>query len=275
MRLFDINGHVDTALIHAEQSAKDKDVDWKTVYESGNDVQSLELSFSTPTRLLWSKRDSDEDLADSTVYACLWSEWKLTLFDDIKDAVKARNSSSAYYCCASNIARLSRLGWSVPADLNPDMTRVVTDQQADFRQAALTSLPHASVAGEGLVKTFIEYARRNAPLSAKEVLCPPLTLSDRNYLFYSNSIASSSGLTPSPLTPPNSINRSAGINDFTPDAIYYQIDCDAIRHGLDARTTCMLRNIPNKYTQVHELPQTIPHPTKTLPGACRQWSLQC
>lgn len=272
VKLFDINRQAGVIVVSVEQRAKAnaEDIDWTTLYESGDDVQSLELSFNTPTRLLWSKYGSDNELIGSTAYVCLWSEWKLILFDEIKDAIRARNSTSAYYCCASNIGRLSRLGWSVPASLNPDMTRVVTGQQAGFRQAFLMSMPHASLAGEGLIKTFVEYANRKAPLSAKEVLCLPLTLSDRDYLFYSNYTASSFGLATPPRTPPsntNSTTLSTGVimDDLAFDAIYYQIDCDAIRYGLDARTTCMLRNIPNKYTQVRVLSFTNASSNQTPP----------
>ena len=34
------------------------------------------------------------------------------------------------------------------------------------------------------------------------------------------------------------------------DSSYYVIDSNHIAHGLEHRTTVMLRNIPNKYTQV-------------------------
>lgn len=115
------------------------------------------------------------------MYTSLLSDWKALLFNDIRDAINFKQCKDAYYLCVSSVERLHRLGWSLPLDINPDMTRTVAglDAAAEY---AFISLPFVNLKDTNAIKIFVEYYQREEKGGC---ICPPLSLSDREYLFHS------------------------------------------------------------------------------------------
>ena len=197
------------------------------------------LSKSIPTRLIIAYNFESDKRA--LVFRNKKSQWHILLFDDIREAVIARDHSNAYFLCSSAILSASDSGWAIPKDLNPDMTFIVSSIAENF---AIHSVPFTSSIDPRITKIFAEnWSRSDLP---KGILSHPLNLTDRQYLFFERS---------NPVRPSlefdldlfetkenHDLNTNVNFDD-------YIIDVEKIAKGLDQRTTIMLRNIPNKYTQ--------------------------
>ena len=191
------------------------------------------------------------------LYTSPLSDWKVLLFNDIRHAISFKQLKDAYYLCVSNVERLYQLGWSLPPDINPDMTRIVDSLDAAV-EYAFVSQPFVSLKDTNAIKIFVEHYQRDEEGGC---ICHPLTLSDREYLFHPS-------FTPTLHKLPVVLEQlmvmvryvlldstiSTLIED---DSSYYVIDSRHIAQGLEHRTTVMLRNIPNKYTQVQAISLTL------------------
>ena len=152
-------------------------IDFGVSLESGVDVDSLIASNHIPSRLLFSRWECKEAL----MYTSLLSDWKVLLFNDIRDAINFKQCKDAYYLCVSSVERLHKLGWSLPLDINPDMTRTVASLDTAVEYACV-SLPFVNLKDTNAIKIFVEYYQRDEQGGC---ICPPLSLSDREYLFHS------------------------------------------------------------------------------------------
>lgn len=151
-------------------------IDLVTSVESGGDATPLIVSNHIPSRLLLSRWEC----RDAMLYTSPLSEWKVLLFSDIRHAISFKQLKDAYYLCVSNVERLYQLGWSIPPDINPDMTRIVDSLDATV-EYAFVSQPFVSLKDTNAIKIFVEHYQRDEEGGC---ICHPLTLSDREYLFH-------------------------------------------------------------------------------------------
>lgn len=159
------------------------------------DISSLMVSNEIASRLLISKHES----SDAIIYASFMSTWKVLLFDDIRRAIVFKQHKDTYYLCITNVKRLNESGWSLPLDINPDMTRVVKKVDKTINYACI-SLPFVNVHDHDDIKIFVECHRRSEGGSHA---CPPLSLWDREYLFHHPALSSPHSSLPPP-TPSSS-----------------------------------------------------------------------
>lgn len=152
-------------------------IDFGVSLGSGVDVDSVVVSNHIPSRLLFSRWECKEAL----MYTSLLSDWKVLLFNDIRDAISFKQCKDAYYLCVSSVEGLHRLGWALPPDINPDMTRSVASLDAAV-EYAFVSLPFVNLKDTSAVKIFVECYQRDEKGGC---ICRPLSLSDREYLFHS------------------------------------------------------------------------------------------
>ena len=159
-------------------SATTSSIDFVTSLGSRVGAASLIVSNHIPSRLLFSKWEC----RDAMIYTSSLSEWKVLLFNDIRDASSFKQCNDAYYLCVSNVERLHQLGWSIPPDINPDMTRIVSSLDAAV-EYALVSQSFVNPKDGNAIKIFVEHYQRDGKGGCT---CHPLMLSEREYLFHSS-----------------------------------------------------------------------------------------